>query len=237
MSNKKYVIDDRRPSLLPKIGSAVIAIGSLASVAAVASPGIMPLIHEAAATSDTDAFGNPITAQSDVQVQAEAAAPTLPSEQIAADSGTYSSSASATFSASNVEAVAEVIPQATASVSESPVPTATSTPVATPTPEPSATATPTPEPTATATPTSEVTTVVDSLAPVAPVAGNTSSPTPFSGGTSTSAGTSTSTGTTTTVTSPTTGTSTGNVSSPTPAGGSHSDDDHYEDHDDDHDDD
>ena len=214
MSNKKYVIDDRRPSLLPKIGSAVIAIGSLASVAAVASPSIMPLVHEATASSDTDAFGNPVTAQGDVQVQAEAAAPTLPSEQVATDSGTYSSSASATFSASNVEAVAEVIPQATATVTASPVPAATSTPVAT------------------ATPTPEVTTVVDPLAPLAPVAGNTSSPTPYSGGTSTS------TGTGTAVTSPSTGTATGNLSSPTPGAGSYSDDDyddydHYEDHDDD----
>jgi len=60
MSKKKYVIDDRRPSLLPKIGSAVIAIGSMASVAAIASPGLLPLSQDA--SSQTDAFGNQLVA-------------------------------------------------------------------------------------------------------------------------------------------------------------------------------
>ncbi len=94
MTKKKYVIDDRRPSILPKIGSAVIAIGSFATVAAVASPNVLPLIQDQS-SAQTDAFGNPI-ANSTVndsnvniayseQVQSTGA-PNLPTTQLSASS-------------------------------------------------------------------------------------------------------------------------------------------------------
>lgn len=154
MSKRKYVIDDRRPSLLPKIGSAVIAIGSLASVAAVASPSILPMVQEATASTTTDSFGNPIAPQDAAAPVAEAtaptAAPTLPSRQ--ADSSTTTSpqgEVSGNFTAAAEQGAAQVSPAQTA--------------------DPVATATPTP----TQTPTEQVVAL-----PSLPTAGNTSSPTP-----------------------------------------------------------
>ena len=89
MSKKKYVIDDRKPSLIPKIGSAVIALGSFASVAAVASPNLLPIAQEAFATSEVDSFGIPIQEEANSQGSAETSpqeSPTLPSREAPAES-------------------------------------------------------------------------------------------------------------------------------------------------------
>ena len=223
MSKKKYVIDDRRPSLLPKIGSAVIAIGSLASVATIASPGLLPLSQDA--SSQTDAFGNQLVAAAApaaATADAPSDAPTLPSTQQGVESeganqSTQAPAESVTLKNEPAPALATPTTQATQEAQQArsapaPVETVTQEPVA---PEPA--------------PTDQSAQAVE--LPAIPAPGNTSSPTPVAGDSNTNWGTGSSAGTTT-----------GNISSPTPGGGSYyeddEDDDHYEsdryDEDDDH---
>lgn len=125
MTKKKYVIDDRRPSILPKIGSAVIAIGSFATVAAVASPNVLPLIQDQS-SAQTDAFGNPIanstspdsnsTVVSGEQVQSTGA-PNLPTTQLSATSlGELSNQTSNSTTSSSADVTA---PSTTSSESTS----------------------------------------------------------------------------------------------------------------------
>lgn len=76
MSKRKSVIDDRKPSILPKIGSAVIAVGSLASVAAVASPNLAPLAQTRPAAS-TD-----VALNTDSQTGQTITDPSLPTTEV-----------------------------------------------------------------------------------------------------------------------------------------------------------
>ena len=74
MSKKRYEIDDRKPSLLPKIGTAVVAIGSLASAAAMAAPSITDFSTLMQSNNTSPAPTASKTSQPDA---------TLPSKQIA----------------------------------------------------------------------------------------------------------------------------------------------------------
>jgi hypothetical protein len=211
MSNKKYVIDDRRPSLLPKIGSAVIAIGSMASVAAIASPGLLPLSQEA--SSQTDAFGNQLVATAApaaATADAPSDAPTLPSTQQGVESeganqSTQAPAESVTLTNEPAPAPLSSTTQATQVVqqaSSAPVPVETAT---------QENAVSEPAPTDQSAQSVEL--------PSIPAPGNTSSPTPVAGDSNTNWGTGSSAGTTT-----------GNISSPTPGGGSYYEDDEDDDH-------
>ena len=228
MSKKKYVIDDRRPSLLPKIGSAVIAIGSMASVAAITAPGLLPLSQEA--NYQTDAFGNqleaaaaPATANASM---APSDAPTLPSTQQGVEGegdGQYTQqfAESATLTNEPAPSLATPSTQTSQEVQQA---SSAPAPMETDIQEPAVS-----EPA----PTEQSAQAVE--LPSIPAPGNTSSPTPVAGDSNTNWGAGS-----------TAGTTTGNISSPTPGGGSYyeddedDDDDRYDDdddHDDDHDDD
>ena len=74
MSKKRYEIDDRKPSLLPKIGTAVVAMGSLASAAAMAAPSITDFSTLMQSNNTSPAPTISKTSQPDA---------TLPSKQIA----------------------------------------------------------------------------------------------------------------------------------------------------------
>lgn len=107
MSKKKYVIDDRKPSMLPKIGSAVIAIGSLASVAAVASPNLIPLMETSPASSGD------LTADPDPQTGQTIASPTLPTTQVLDSAGNPVTVQAQYVSADAMQIGAEANPSAT----------------------------------------------------------------------------------------------------------------------------
>ncbi len=76
MQKKRYEIDDRKPSVLPRIGTAVVAIGSLASAAAIAAPSITDFNTFSQTAQPADAAGMPATVDS-----APTAEATLPSRQ------------------------------------------------------------------------------------------------------------------------------------------------------------
>ncbi len=159
MDKKIYQIDNRRPSLLPKIGSAVVAMGSLATAAAVASPNLISFsqatTEAASATQDATAT---VTADPVATDSVSTAEPTLPSQQV-----------------ESVQVVAEPVTQ---------VQTLDQLPgaVVNPTSDQTPTATPTQTPTPTLDPLAD-------LAPIgaAPV-GNTSTATPVAGTPATSIG-------------------------------------------------
>lgn len=221
MSKKKYVIDDRKPSLMPKIGSAIIALGSFASVAAVASPNLLPIAQEAFATSEVDSFGIPVQESATSQGSAETSpqtSPTLPSREApeeAVSTEPVSVEGSAVIQTqqvqSNTQVNASVAPveNSTAPATQEPVPVA-------PTQEPAS------DPPAESAQSIEL--------PSIPAPDNVSSPTPGASGSGESWG---SVGSSTPAA--------GNVSSPTPVGAGYDDDDDdyedYDDHDDDDDDD
>ena len=218
MSKKKYVIDDRKPSLIPKIGSAVIALGSFASVAAVASPNLLPIAQEAFAPSEVDSFGIPVQEEANSQGSAETspkASPTLPSREApeeAVSTEPVSGEGSAVIqtqqvqSNTQVEATVAPVENSTAPATQEPVPVA-------PAQEPAS------DPPAKSAQSIEL--------PSIPAPDNVSSPTPGASGSGESWG---SVGSSTPAA--------GNVSSPTPVGAGYDDDDYedYDDHDDDHDD-
>jgi hypothetical protein len=223
MSKKKYVIDDRKPSLIPKIGSAVIALGSFASVAAVASPNFLPIAQEAFATSEVDSFGIPVQGEANSQGSAETSpqtSPTLPSREApeeaistepVSDEGSAVIQAQQVQSNTQVEATVAPVENSTAPATQEPVPVG-------PAQEPAS------DPAAESAQSIEL--------PSIPAPDNVSSPTPGASGSGESWG---SVGSSTPAA--------GNVSSPTPVGAGYDDDDEdYEDyddhdHDDDHDDD
>jgi hypothetical protein len=165
MDKKIYQIDNRRPSLLPKIGSAVVAMGSLATAAAVASPNLISFsqatTEAASATQDATAT---VTAEPVATDSVSTAEPTLPSQQV-----------------EGVQVVAEPVTQAQ-TLDQLPGavvnPTSDQTPTATPTQTPIATQTPTP--------------TLDPLADLTPIGaasvGNTSTATPVAGTPATSIG-------------------------------------------------
>ena len=154
MSKKRYEIDDRKPSLLPKIGTAVVAIGSLASAAAMAAPSITDFSTLMQSNNTSPAPTISKTSQPDA---------TLPSKQIAVQP-----EAETTATGQNSNQLAQ---EASIVVVESPaaVDQATATPAPAATEEPTAT----PAPTATEQPAQQ-----SALQPIGSSAGNISSPTP-----------------------------------------------------------
>ena len=213
MQKKRYEIDDRKPSVLPKFGTAVVAIGSLASAAAMAAPSITDFQNFSASPELTQ----DVSTSPEVE-PAPAVESTLPSRQ-AAEAPTENEPGS-------IPSQAEIRALEDESAQQSSGPTAVQVAVS-PRPTPSESLESAPEPSSSPTPSPSPSQAAarQELAPLdpAPSTGNVSSPTPSgsSGGTSDSWGT---TGASSQ--------SSGNVSSPTPSG-SYDDDDHDDDHDDD----
>ena len=224
MAKKKYVIDDRGPSILPKIGSAVIALGSFASVAALASPETIPLLETqsladgptAQPSNDSLAGASTTSEQADSGVTSQiqtSPAPTLPTTQLSSPTGNNAAPVSSTSTVNLPRTESSAAPNLPVSDTQS---TSVSLPSL-----PSAGNTSSPTPVSGSSSGSSWSGSSGGTS----AAGNTSSPTPSSGGSSASGSSSSSSGS-----------SSGNVSSPTPGGG-YEDEDHDEDEDDDHDED
>ena len=210
MSKKKYVVDDRRPSLMPRIGSAAIAVGSLASVAAFSSTGDLSMVAAVQETLNTGVESEGAVSDSASAQSVQESDPAAEGEQAPLESGSTELTTTKAVSSSSLSggSTAELTPLGP-SVSPSPVPAANGTKE----PESVTTTTPTPttlpsEPSAvpTTTPAPNLDLVV---LPSLPSSGNTSSPTPWSGGGGSGSGT--------VVGSPSSPGS-GNTSSPTPGG-------------------
>jgi hypothetical protein len=219
MSKKTYEFDNRKPNVVSKIGSTVIAVGSVATALTIAMPGAGAFFVPQSSTANSDS-NQTETANAAALVsgqQASNAAGSNPTATGAEASGQTGSNLPTAMASTNADINLFATSDPTSVVGTTPLPSATASGVQTPAPTPTPT---------TAAPPLE-------LAPIA--AGNVSSATPI-------AGSATQVGSIAGQT-PTSGTA--NVSSPTPIGSSgyddddDDDDDRYErDHDDDdHDDD
>ena len=254
MTNKRYEFDNRKPSAMSRIGSTVIAVGSVATAISIAMPSVGAfVVQETAAVGSAfgiGADGAPAINSGSADSQGAGAQNTSASGVSSASVAIQAEGSAQQAGADQIKtyALPEALPTAIATSTTSaignsadPVPTTTITPTTTIKP--------------TTTPTSKSPAASAPLAPLGSV-GSVSSPTPTAGGgsaswSSPSGSTTTSGGSSVTTGSPAKG-SAGNLSSPTPAGSSSTgskasggyydddhDDDRYDDHDDhdDHDDD
>ena len=150
MNKKRYEIDDRKPSLLPKIGTAVVAIGSLASAAAMAAPSITDFSNFIESSNSQPAPAAQQSSQPNV---------TLPSKQVDTDEGGSSFGVSSAETATTEQASNIMVNAPAASEPQSAAPSQTEA------------LQPTEQPT-------EQPTKQAALEPIGSSAGNVSSPTP-----------------------------------------------------------